>query len=75
MTVHEIIQEFIKKNKYLQDEHVLGILFYGSYKYGLNNQNSDIDLHIIYDDSNPKHLIRGNTFINGTRIEYFEKTI
>ena len=75
MTVHETIQEFIKKNKYLQDEHVLGILFYGSYKYGLNNQNSDIDLHIIYDDSNPKHLIRGNTFINGTRIEYFEKTI
>ncbi len=75
MTVHEIIQEFIKKNKYLQDEHVLGILFYGSYKYGLNNKNSDIDLHIIYDDSKPKHLIRGNTFINGTRIEYFEKTI
>ena len=32
MTVHEIIQEFIKKNKYLQDEHVLGILFYVSYK-------------------------------------------
>ena len=75
MTVHEIIQEFIKKNNYLQDEHVLGILFYGSYKYGLNNQNSDIDLHIIYDDSNPNHLIRGNAFINGTRIEYFEKTI
>lgn len=75
MTVHEIIQEFIKKNKYLQDEHVQGILFYGSYKYGLNNQNSDIDLHIIYDDSNSNHLIRGNTFIDETRIEYFEKTI
>ena len=75
MTVHEIIQEFIKKNKYLQDEHILGILFYGSYKYGLNNQNSDIDLHIIYDTSNPNHLIRGNTFIKGKRIEYFEKTI
>ncbi len=27
MTVHEIIQEFTKKNKYLQDEHVLGILW------------------------------------------------
>ena len=75
MTVHETIQEFIKKNNYIQDEHVLGVLFYGSYKYGLNNHNSDIDLHIIYDDSNPKHLIRGNAFINGTRIEYFEKTI
>lgn len=75
MTVYETIQEFIKENNYLQNEHILGILFYGSYKYGLNNQNSDIDLHIIYDNSNPNHLIRGNTFINGIRIEYFEKTI
>lgn len=75
MTVYETIQEFIKKNNYEQDEHVLGILFYGSYKHGLNNQNSDIDLHIIYDDSNPNHLIRGNDFINGAKIEYFEKTI
>lgn len=75
MPVYETIQEFLEKNQYLQDKHVLGVLFYGSYKYGLNNKNSDIDLHIIYDDSNPEHLIRGNTFVNGIRIEYFEKTI
>ena len=75
MTVYEIIQEFIKKNNYIQDEHVLGILFYGSYQYGLNNPNSDIDLHIVFDDSIPNHLIRGNSFINNVRIEYFEKTI
>ena len=75
MTVYEIIQEFIKKNNYIQDEHVLGILFYGSYQYGLNNPNSDIDLHIVFDDSIPNHLIRGNSFINDVRIEYFEKTI
>ena len=75
MSVYETIQNFLKTNNYLQDEHILGVLFYGSYKHGLNNQNSDIDLHIIYDDSNPEHLIRGNTFVNGIRIEYFEKTI
>lgn len=75
MSVYETIQDFLKTNNYLQDEHILGVLFYGSYKHGLNNQNSDIDLHIIYDDSNPEHLIRGNTFVNGIRIEYFEKTI
>lgn len=75
MSVYETIQDFLKTNHYLQDEHILGVLFYGSYKHGLNNQNSDIDLHIIYDDSNPEHLIRGNTFVNGIRIEYFEKTI
>ena len=75
MSIYEIIQDFLNTNNYLQDEHILGVLFYGSYKHGLNNQNSDIDLHIIYDDSNPEHLIRGNTFVNGIRIEYFEKTI
>lgn len=75
MSVYETIQDFLKAKNYLQDEHILGVLFYGSYKHGLNNQNSDIDLHIIYDDSDPEHLIRGNTFINGIRIEYFEKTI
>ena len=51
------------------------MIFYGSYLSGFNTKNSDIDLHIIFDNSNPEHLIRGNTYIDGTRIEYFEKTI
>lgn len=59
---------------YRENSHTLGILFYGSYLYGLDNENSDIDLHIIYDDSNQK-LIRGNTYIDDTRIEYFEKIL
>lgn len=75
MSAYEIIQKFLDKNDYLNNVHVLGVLFYGSYKHGLNNQNSDIDLHIIYDDSNPEHMIRGNTFVDGTRIEYFEKAL
>lgn len=79
MNVHKIIQRFIEENNFLQDENVLGILFYGSSKYGLNNKNSDIDLLIVYDDSNALGnqipLIRGNAHINGMRIEYFKKTL
>ena len=49
LNVYEIIQKFVKDKHYEQDEHVLGILFYGSSKYGLNNSNSDIDLLIVYE--------------------------
>ena len=51
------------------------VVFYGSYLTGFNNTNSDIDLHIIFDNTDPKHLIRGNDSIDGLRIEYFEKPI
>lgn len=70
-----IINKFIKEMNYLENEHVLGVFFYGSYLTGFNNSNSDIDLHVIYDNSNPKHLIRGNKYIDGIKIEYFEKPI
>ena len=40
-----------------------------------NTNNSDIDLHIIFDDEDKDHLIRGNKIIDGTRIEYFEKPL
>ena len=74
MSIYQKINTFIKNMGYRENSHILGILFYGSYLYGLDNENSDIDLHIIYDDSNQK-LIRGNTYIDDTRIEYFEKNI
>ena len=75
MTVEEKILEFIVEMDYLNNEHVLGILFYGSYLTGFNTNNSDIDLHIIFDDEDKDHLIRGNKIIDGTRIEYFEKPL
>lgn len=76
MNAYEIIQKFVEEKCYMQQEHVLGILFYGSSKYGLNKPNSDIDLLIIYDDSkNVNSFIRGNAFIDGIRIEYFKKSI
>ncbi len=71
----DIIFKFINKMDYLNNEHVLGCFFYGSYLTGYNYPNSDIDLHIIFDNSDPKHLIRGNDNIDGIRIEYFEKPL
>ena len=75
MTVDEKIIRFIDEMGYLNNEHVIGILFYGSYLSGYNNADSDIDLHIIFDNDDPNHLIRGNKIVDGTRIEYFEKPI
>ena len=75
MTIDEKILTFINEMGYLNNEHVLGVLFYGSYLTGVNTANSDIDLHIILDNEDPNHLIRGNKIIDGTRIEYFEKPI
>lgn len=75
MSIEDKILSFVTDMNYLNNEHVLGILFYGSYLTGLNTHTSDIDLHIIFDNTDPNHLIRGNKVVDGTRIEYFEKPI
>lgn len=73
--ISSIIKKFIVEMNYLGNEHVLGAFFYGSYLTGYNGKDSDIDLHIIFDNSDPKHLIRGNKYIDNMRIEYFEKPL
>ncbi len=73
--VNKVIIDFLNSMQYLENEHVLGCFFYGSFLTGYNNRNSDIDLHIIFDNSDPVHLIRGNKYVDGFRIEYFEKPI
>lgn len=73
--VEDTIYEFIKKMGYIENRHVIGIFFYGSYLTGYNHSKSDIDLHVVFDNLNPKHIIRGNEYVNGIRIEYFEKPL
>ena len=73
--VNETIFHFIEDMKYIENEHVLGAFFYGSYLTGYNEKHSDIDILIIFDNDEPNHLIRGNKYIDGIRIEYFEKPI
>ena len=46
----EIIDKFIHEMKYKENENFLGVYFYGSCLSGFNNSNSDIDLHIVFDD-------------------------
>lgn len=71
----EIINKFIEKMDYRNNRHYLGIYFYGSSQTGFSNDNSDIDLHVIFDNSDKEHIYRGITYIDGIKIEYFEKSI
>ena len=71
----DIIDKFIDKMNYKNNVHFLGVYFYGSCLTGFNNSSSDIDLHIIFDDNNLKHIYRGVCYIDGIKIEYFEKCI
>ena len=71
----DIINKFITKMNYKNDSHFLGVYFYGSCLTGFNNSSSDIDLHIIFDNSDLKHIFRGVCYIDGIKIEYFEKCI
>ena len=75
MTLEERVKIFVEEKGYTSDPHVLGIIFYGSSLTGYNRKNSDIDIQIIYDDSNPEHITRGNRTIYGKRIEYFERPL
>lgn len=70
-----IINKFINKMGYNIDEHYLGLYFYGSCLTDFNTSNSDIDLHVIFDDSDLEHIYRGVCYIDGMKVEYFEKCI
>ena len=49
INVENIINKFVKKQNYLNNEHVIGIIFYGSYQTGMQTDISDIDIRIIFD--------------------------
>ena len=66
-----IIDKFITKMDYRNNSHFLGVYFYGSCLTGFSNSSSDIDLHIIFDDSDLKRIYRGVCYIDGIKIEYF----
>ncbi len=50
-----------------------GVVFYGSRSTGFGTEESDIDLQVIFNDNHP--LMRGVTFLEGYRFEFFEKTL
>lgn len=71
----KIIDEFVKTMGYNQNSHFLGIYFYGSSLTGFANDYSDVDLHVVFDDTDKSHIYRGVCFISNKKIEYFEKCI
>lgn len=76
MKKYEIVMERFKQEMgYQENEHVLEAFFYGSYLTGLQHEGSDIDMHIVFDNTNPLHLIRANKHYEDIKIEYFEKPL
>lgn len=66
------VNEFISNKKYKENKNILGIIVYGSSVYNTNNEFSDIDLLVVTDYPNN---YCGVTYIVGTKIEYFEKSL
>ncbi|MDO5568744.1 MAG: nucleotidyltransferase domain-containing protein [bacterium] len=69
-----IIETFVNKMGYLNNEQLEGIIFYGSNQTGFSNSYSDLDLHIIF-SNDLEQEVRGSILIDNIRIEYFEKSL
>ena len=69
------VRKFMEEMNYMDDDHFLGIIVYGSSLTGFNTEISDIDLHVVFDNSDPSRMIRGEKLVDGKKIEYFEKPI
>ncbi len=61
------LKSFIQK--YTSDPNVIGLFLTGSFVHGDPGPTSDLDLYIILESSETR--TRGNSFVNGTEIEYF----
>lgn len=75
MNYREALNKFIDDMNYLKNEEVEGIVFYGSYHTKTNNEFSDIDLMILFNDDSDINQIKGYKTVNGISVEYFERTI
>ncbi|WP_223608659.1 nucleotidyltransferase domain-containing protein [Chryseobacterium sp. OSA05B] len=65
--MEKALEEFL--NQWKNKKYVLGILLTGSYAVGLQTENSDIDIRIIFDKSKTKTL-KGLTKINNYTFSY-----
>jgi|SRR3989339_43673 len=63
----KVLKKFVDKQ--IKNQHVIGILVAGSYVHSKPDKNSDLDIHVVLDES--KFRERGNTWIDGIEIEYF----
>lgn len=66
----QIINSFLDDN--YDNSNLLGVIFYGSRKYGNYHNDSDIDLLIISKEDNN---YKGLSNVNNIRVEYFQKNL
>ena len=64
----QIVDKFL--NKYKDEDYFIGAILSGSYAAGNGNENSDIDIYIIANDS-INFRERGMKLIDGQLVEYF----
>ncbi len=65
------LNKFVKEQK--KNQNVIGLLLSGSFVHSKPDKNSDLDVVIITKDS--KFRERGNTWINGVEVEYFNNPV
>lgn len=70
----DIIQKFIEKMNYTNDESVEGIILYGSYQTNTYNGVSDVDIIVFY-NNNSNRNIKGYLSVDGVEFEYYERTL
>lgn len=75
MDFRNAINKFLNKMGYIENKDCEGIIFYGSYATGFQKDDSDLDLHVVFNDNEPERLYRGIDTVDDFRIEYFEKPI
>ncbi len=71
-TTKEIIYRFLEEYHYLDNKHILGILFHGSRNNHTEHENSDIDLLIVKDSGAD---FKCATYIKEQKIDYCENNI
>lgn len=65
----QAVEQYIAQTRTLP--HVIGIIVSGSYAHGQLGPHSDVDIYVITDPSCTERE-RGNTWIKGVEIEYFQ---
>lgn len=67
MSLENLIQTFLDKTGYLQDNKILAIVVYGSRVRKTNKESSDLDILVISDDTKN---YKASMMIEGIRVDY-----
>lgn len=71
--IRESFDKFISLKKYYENEMLVGIVIYGSYATNTFNNDSDLDVMVIFNDEFDKKY-KGYIKVSNLKIEYFEQS-